>query len=484
MMTPTLIESAASTVFESIGKDARPTIIVLIVIISLIPSRPCTDYAAFRVHHEDICLRYIYNSATYVSVDCQTEIVCGEQRNCACCRCRRSGWPGDDRSLSVGRRLGGRRAVPPAAAASNGRDASGDGPDRPDGLRRAPRRDPGRHPYRLRRPVRETGSDGGLARGGSDSREPGDADQPLRRDRTQQSRLAPHCAASGRESLWRPPRADPGSGARERAPPYPSELLLGATGFPRGAPGRQGLELDGVPAAGRVRLRLSEHDEHDRGRRRLRGDQPAARLAAHLSRKRQARNRGDRRAPARPRHRVERPDACGLQPDLQCHERRRLRLGKRLARDRARFLDATRTSPSDAARADHAESRGNMANDRRTLRSRTGDAGRARQWLLAIRRFRPLPHPFDLVASQYDQDPPSGIQRLPRHRGLALVVARPYAEAQNPAAGCRLKAAAARGQWPPLMTPCALSRPRAASSTSNCARTSSVSSPWVCGAMR
>jgi hypothetical protein len=205
------------------------------------------------------------------------EIVCGEQRNCACGRRRRSGRPGDDRSLSVGRRLGGYRAVPPAAGASNGRDASGGGPDRPDGVRGAPRRDSGRHPYRLRGPVRETGSDGGLARGGSDRREPGDADQPPRRDRTQQPRLAPHCAASGREGLWRPPRADPGSGARERAPPYPSELLLGATGFPRGAPGRQGLELDGVPAAGRVRLRLSEHDEHDRGRRCLRGDQPPTR---------------------------------------------------------------------------------------------------------------------------------------------------------------------------------------------------------------
>src|SRR5580693_8577647 len=117
MMTPTLIESAASTVFESIGKDARPTIIVLLVIILLIPSQPCTDYAAFRVHHEDICLRYIYNSATYVSVDCQTEIVCGEQRNCACCRCRRSGWPGDDRSI-IGRKEAGRSSRCPAGRRS------------------------------------------------------------------------------------------------------------------------------------------------------------------------------------------------------------------------------------------------------------------------------------------------------------------------------------------------------------------------------
>ena len=104
------------------------------------------------------------------------EIVCGEQRNCACGRRRRSGWPGDDRSLSFGRRLGGYPAVPTAAAAPNGRDPSGGGPDRPDGVRGAPRQDSGRHPYRLRRPVRETRPDGGLARGGSDSREPGDAD--------------------------------------------------------------------------------------------------------------------------------------------------------------------------------------------------------------------------------------------------------------------------------------------------------------------
>jgi hypothetical protein len=39
MMTPTLIESAASATFESIGKNDKPPIIVLLVIISLFPSQ-------------------------------------------------------------------------------------------------------------------------------------------------------------------------------------------------------------------------------------------------------------------------------------------------------------------------------------------------------------------------------------------------------------------------------------------------------------
>ena len=206
------------------------------------------------------------------------------------------------------------------------------------------RPDARRHPSGVRRAVRKARCGAGLARARPDGDQSADARPSVRAARRGGPRPPTRFAVTRHQGVWRPHRAVPGSGPRALAATPARKFLLAARRLSARPPARQRLGLDHLSPA--TRLRRSAQGQPQRAARDLRLCRAAqgSRPAAVVSRRPGARVRGGGRRPAGTRLGLGRHQPRRRAPDVQSHQRGRVRLAARLAGDRRRAGHGSRSA--------------------------------------------------------------------------------------------------------------------------------------------